>query len=193
MADFPNSRIADAYLSPEVDNSLELFSWAVPNLVEISDFAQEKFGWSRHKVDEIIKPVIRKLNSGASQARIDNYFQLESVRLPEKGRLQKSKRVHSAIDKVLGRRVEERAHERHQQREGSTRRNRKDEAVAKHKVVKPPTSKKEEEAARKKAAKEKAIEIYKKVGGRKRQARTRLKPPKRIVLEKHNLSESDSD
>ena len=172
-----------------MDNSLEVFSWAVPNLVEISDFAQEKFGWSRHKVDELIKPIIKKLDARVSQTRIDNYFQSESVRLPEKGggsgRIQNSKRVRSAIDNLLGRvRPGE---------ETSTTSEKKELQPKARTVAGSTKSKKEEEEERKRAAKEKAIEIYKKGGGRKRQRKSKVKPPKRLVLEKHNLSESDSD
>ena len=76
LSGFPSDRVATAYLSPDVDSSTELFSWAVPNFVEISDFAQDRLGWPRQKVDEIIKPVIKKLNNKAVQVMISF---LESV------------------------------------------------------------------------------------------------------------------
>jgi hypothetical protein len=36
---FPSERVSLAYLNPEVDNSNEKFSWAIPNFVEIKDYA----------------------------------------------------------------------------------------------------------------------------------------------------------
>jgi len=40
-------------MNPEVDNSAELFSWAVPNFVAISDYAKERLGWQRQRIDEV--------------------------------------------------------------------------------------------------------------------------------------------
>ena len=44
---FPSDRINLAYLNPDIDNSTEKFSWAVPNFVAVRDFASEKFGWTK--------------------------------------------------------------------------------------------------------------------------------------------------
>ena len=54
--DFPSERVFDAYISPNVDESKESFSWAVPNFVEISDYAKEKFGWNRIKAWTALLP-----------------------------------------------------------------------------------------------------------------------------------------
>merc|ERR1719319_1352440 len=71
---FPNEAILAAYLTPQVDQSGEKFSWAVPNLVEVRDFAMDKFGWGKLQCDQLLKPVIRSLENNKSQTRIDNYF-----------------------------------------------------------------------------------------------------------------------
>ena len=89
-------------MNPEVDNSLEKFSWAIPNFVDIRDYASEKFGWTKGKIDEIIKPVIKKMSARTSQGRIDNFFLTSRNNLPDKGQYQASKRVKEAIGKVLG-------------------------------------------------------------------------------------------
>ena len=99
---FPNERVHLAYMNPEIDNSLEKFSWAIPNFVDIRDYASEKFGFTKGKIDEIIKPVIKKMSAKTSQERIDNFFQTSRNNLPEKGHYQASKRVKEAIGKVLG-------------------------------------------------------------------------------------------
>ncbi len=56
-----------AYLNPAVDNSTEKFTWAVPNLVAVRDFAADKFGWQWQKIDEMLKPVIKKLSMKITQ------------------------------------------------------------------------------------------------------------------------------
>jgi DNA excision repair protein ERCC-5 len=103
---FPSDRINLAYLNPDIDNSTEKFSWAVPNFVAVRDFASEKFGWTKGKIDEIIKPVIKKLSVKNSQDRIDNFFSSTRISLPEKGHYQSSKRVEESIGKVLGKNPE---------------------------------------------------------------------------------------
>ena len=111
---FPSERISQAYMNPEVDNSTEKFSWAIPNFVAVRDFASEKFGWSKGKIDEVIKPVIKKLSVKISQDRIDNHFIASRISLPEKGKLQSSKRVKEAIDRVLGKSPEKKVENKDQ-------------------------------------------------------------------------------
>ena len=58
-----------AYLSPVV----EIFSWAVPNLVGVRDFDMDRFGWDKSQVYKLLKPVIRALKErgGSRQARLE--------------------------------------------------------------------------------------------------------------------------
>ena len=93
-------------MSPTVDTSTEKFTWAVPNFVAVRDYTSDKFGWTKAKTDQVVKPIIRKMTAmGQSiefQSRIDNYFQSERTVLPKKGRkLESSKRVKEAIQRVL--------------------------------------------------------------------------------------------
>lgn len=53
--------VADAYLHPEVDESKETFSWGSPDLTSLRDFTRQKFGWTKTKTDEILLPVMKKL------------------------------------------------------------------------------------------------------------------------------------
>ena len=103
---FPSKEVFDAYMNPIVDTSTEKFSWAVPNFVALRDYTYDKFGWTKGKTDQILKPVIRKMTSTGEnakfQSRIDNFFQSERTVLPKKGsKLESSKRVKEAIEKVL--------------------------------------------------------------------------------------------
>ncbi len=192
---FPNDRISEAYLSPSVDNSTEAFSWAVPNFVEIRDFAQEKFGWTRGKVDELIKPVIKRFDERVTQAKIDRYFFSDRVSLPTKeGHLmQNSKRVQSAVDRVLGRTIaasEESVPPKRAARKSATTTNAESKPTTSSGHL---PSRKEAEEARKKEAKEKAVAVWKKDQAKNRKGKKRAprRGPKRIVMEAHNLSESD--
>lgn len=194
--------MAQAYVNPDVDNSLECFSWAIPNFVAIRDFVGEKFGWPRGKIDEIIKPVIKKFDVKISQTRIDNYFLTERVSLPAKGQLQESKRVQNAIEKVLGRKID---NDNVKKTKPKTKTVAKPTEKKTEQEPKPSTSKapqpvqpilntKELEEKAKMEAKQKAIEIYKKTQENKKgKKKSKLKQPKRIVLSQHHLSDSDSN
>ena len=84
---FPSEAVVSAYLSPAMDTSEERFSWAVPNLVGVRDFAMNRFGWDKSQVDKLLKPVIRALEErgGSRQARLEKYFKSHRVKLPDKG------------------------------------------------------------------------------------------------------------
>ena len=45
---FPSEMVREAYLHPSIDESKESFSWAVPNLVAVRDFALERFVDDHH-------------------------------------------------------------------------------------------------------------------------------------------------
>ena len=197
---FPNQKIIDAYLYPTVDNSTEGFSWAVPNFVEIRDFAQERFGWTRQKVDELIKPVIKRFDTKVTQSKIENFFHSDRLALPSKGKglIQNSKRVQEAVERVLGTRQaadvetkektrEQKSNQRKVPIEGSR-------DIARSRPMLTPAEKEEK---RKAEAKAKAAQVWKKTRsvatGAKSKKGGAKKRPVRKVMSQHNLSESDSD
>jgi DNA excision repair protein ERCC-5 len=59
---FPNKIVFDAYINPTVDTSSEQFSWAMPRLDDLRQFASDKFGWNYTKADQILLPVMKKVN-----------------------------------------------------------------------------------------------------------------------------------
>ena len=183
------------------------------------DFATEKFGWSKVKIDELVKPVIKKM-SGPYQGRIDNFFLSERNVLPKKGNLQYSKRIQSALEKVKGspkkdgpaasaasskepppkkvlkkpvkKSIHTQAKKDEEQGDGST----VDTAIKKIKetggsatVVKELQS----EGAQKLEARKRAAEIFKQSLAEKKSKKNRANEIKRKVLASHNLSESESD
>ncbi|KAK8380780.1 hypothetical protein O3P69_008013 [Scylla paramamosain] len=96
---FPNKGVFDAYLVPEVDESKEKFSWAVPNVEALRVFTGEKFGWNFSKTDEILIPVMKRLKLKTTQKRIESYF--TNIRLVKEPKVA-SKRMQDAIAKARG-------------------------------------------------------------------------------------------
>ena len=198
---FPNQNIIDAYLYPTVDNSTEGFSWAVPNFVEIRDFAQERFGWTRQKVDELIKPVIKRFDTKVTQSKIDKFFSSDRLTLPskDKGLMQNSKRVQEAVEKVLGKKQEsdvKKSEGKRVQKSNQGKEVPKSESRETSRM-RPMLTPAEAEEKRKSEAKAKAAQVWKKTrsvgGGAKPKKGGAKKQPVRKVMSQHNLSESDSD
>ena len=222
---FPRQEVYDAYINPTIDTSTEKFSWAIPNFVAVRDYTSEKFGWSKGKTDQILKPVIRKMTSigknAEFQSRIDNYFQSERMSLPKKGsKLESSKRVKQAIDKVLRKDKAEisvsECNEQTSKAKVSKSKGKKQKnnnllneteksSDQLTKTVPHPQVEIKTELNAKELAKQKAIEIYKKSQDLKRPKaksapksackvkKPKMKTDKRKVLKSHNLSESEEE
>ncbi|KAK0172276.1 hypothetical protein PV328_005614 [Microctonus aethiopoides] len=92
---FPSQAVVQAYLFPTVDESKEIFTWSKPNLVLLSDYTREKFGWSKLKFDETIGPVMKRLTDTKSQKNIMSYFKVQTV--PKSIDENLSKRVQKAV------------------------------------------------------------------------------------------------
>lgn len=96
---FPNEAIYNAYIDPTIDDSREQFCWSVPNVDALREFSAEKLGWSKSKTDEILMPVIKRMNLGSSQTKIDSFF--NNIRLVKEPKTT-SKRLREAIAKSKG-------------------------------------------------------------------------------------------
>ncbi|KAK0179791.1 hypothetical protein PV327_005509 [Microctonus hyperodae] len=92
---FPSQAVVQAYLFPTVDESKEIFTWSKPNLVLLSDYTREKFGWSKLKFDETMGPVMKRLTDTKSQKNIMSYFKVQTV--PKSIDENLSKRVKKAV------------------------------------------------------------------------------------------------
>lgn len=73
-ADFPSRGIINAYLNPVVDKSEQKFSWAIPNLHGVQNFCADTLGWERAETDRVVNPVLKVLESGSKQMRLESYF-----------------------------------------------------------------------------------------------------------------------
>ena len=63
-----------------------------------------RFSWDRSKIDRLLKPVLRALDSKNQnrQSTLENYYASSRLKLPEKGLVSTSKRVEEAIRRVKG-------------------------------------------------------------------------------------------
>lgn len=95
---FPNVEIARAYLEPKVDESKEAFSWGNLDKESLVEYTKNKLGWTRLKTEEILEPVMKRLNE-KKQATIKDYFKSQ-VKKKFFDNSQLSKRVQQALDKM---------------------------------------------------------------------------------------------
>ncbi|EDW57647.2 DNA excision repair protein ERCC-5 isoform X2 [Drosophila virilis] len=97
---FPSSSVVEAYLIPKVDENRDAFSWGSPDIESIREFSRKFFGWTTSKTDDILMPVIKKINEKKIQGSIRNYFTAKSALRVQQPQV--SKRVQTAIDKMSG-------------------------------------------------------------------------------------------
>ena len=74
---FPDKRVDQAYLLPEVDSDPSPFAWGVPDLDALRGFLMATIGWTQERADEILVPVIRDMNrreNEGTQANITQFF-----------------------------------------------------------------------------------------------------------------------
>ncbi|XP_038108566.1 DNA repair protein complementing XP-G cells homolog [Culex quinquefasciatus] len=102
---FPSSAIVEAYLYPTVDGNKDAFSWGYPDTESLRDFAKQKFGWPQAKTDDILLPVLKRLDERKSQSSIKNYFKVQSA--VAHNQVKVSKRVQQAVDVMAGKEVVE--------------------------------------------------------------------------------------
>lgn len=94
---FPSLQVVEAYLDPTVETSREAFSWAAPNASALIEFAREKFGWTKLKTEEILNPVLKKLQEATHQKTIKDYFKTKFTVHSDELEKKMSKRVKTAI------------------------------------------------------------------------------------------------
>ncbi|XP_030380565.1 DNA repair protein complementing XP-G cells homolog [Scaptodrosophila lebanonensis] len=98
--DFPSAAVVEAYLTPKVDDNRDMFSWGSPDVESIREFTRKTFGWTTSKTDDILMPVMKKINEKKLQSSIRNYFTAKSALRVQQPKV--SKRVQTAIDKMSG-------------------------------------------------------------------------------------------
>lgn len=84
---------------------LIIFSYGPFSLLGIREYAKKTLGWTNKRTDEIILPVIKRLNEKKSQKSIENYFKITGV--TSRTDLKVSKRVRTALNQMSGDLTEE--------------------------------------------------------------------------------------
>jgi DNA excision repair protein ERCC-5 len=74
---FPAENVLQAYLHPVVDKSEERFSWGRPDVDRLVHFCQKFVGWNPEETKRFLDPVMKKLESGFRQTRLDSYMKYE--------------------------------------------------------------------------------------------------------------------
>nr|CAI5827163.1 unnamed protein product [Callosobruchus analis] len=97
---FPSPQVVKAYLEPEVETSKEEFSWSKPDIIGLTVYAKEKFSWSSKKAEEILNPVIKRMEEYHVQKSIKDYFKTKFKAPSDDAKGKMSKRVKSAIDRI---------------------------------------------------------------------------------------------
>lgn len=96
--EFPSRAVFEGYTRPMADTSTEEFSWGLPELDELREYARRHFGWDVRKADEKLLPVMKKLSERTTQPTIDKFFfKTAANQNPE---LFRSKRVNEALNKI---------------------------------------------------------------------------------------------
>ncbi|OQE17656.1 hypothetical protein PENSTE_c020G03305 [Penicillium steckii] len=72
---FPDHRVNEAYLEPEVDADASPFQWGVPDLNGLRQFLMATIGWSPERTDEVLIPVIRDMNRREQEGTQSNITQ----------------------------------------------------------------------------------------------------------------------
>jgi hypothetical protein len=101
---FPDSRVAEAFLKPMANTDSTTFKWSVPKLHRIRAYCREFLGWSDAHMDAQVDPVIQRYASRSSQARIDSYF----LAYHDDSRVARfnSERLKTAVQQIAGKRID---------------------------------------------------------------------------------------
>ncbi|CAB3230545.1 unnamed protein product [Arctia plantaginis] len=96
--DFPSTRVVQAYLEPNVEKNEDKFTWGDLDVTILRDYTKTKFGWSQSKLDEIIKPVLKRVIERKTQKSMQDFFKrkIQFQPLDE----QMSKRVKAAVQRM---------------------------------------------------------------------------------------------
>ena len=98
---FPEKKVIDAYLRPNVSYSKEEFTWSMPQRDELKFFMASKANWPDTKTEQHLKPVLCAVAGFLLQENesipSNEEFYSEENKLPSK---LKSKRVKSAFDNL---------------------------------------------------------------------------------------------
>ena len=71
---FPDKRVADAYMKPPANRDVTPFEFGAPMLHRARGYCNKVLGWSESEMNTQIDPVIKRFAENSRQGRIDSYF-----------------------------------------------------------------------------------------------------------------------
>ncbi|KAH9512800.1 hypothetical protein Btru_038222, partial [Bulinus truncatus] len=74
---FPSEAVVWAYLNPKVDESKERFTWRLPEVDLLREFAKIKFGWPKEKTDQALLPMMKQLTQKNIREEFPHTFNLK--------------------------------------------------------------------------------------------------------------------
>uniref|UniRef100_A0A0W0EXN2 XPG-I domain-containing protein n=2 Tax=Moniliophthora roreri TaxID=221103 RepID=A0A0W0EXN2_MONRR len=104
--EWPNSAVRDAYYHPTVDESDEPFKWGLPDLDALREFLREELGWGQSKVDDLLLPIIQRMNKRSKdsasnkQGSLNEFFDVSGgsgTLAPRKRQAYASKRLQQVV------------------------------------------------------------------------------------------------
>lgn len=91
-------QVVQAYLEPNVEKSEDKFTWGDLDVTILRDYTKAKFGWSQNKLDEIIKPVLKRIMERKTQKSMQDFFKTKIQFQPLDEQM--SKRVKAAVQRM---------------------------------------------------------------------------------------------
>ncbi|KAI8998040.1 hypothetical protein BC832DRAFT_250499 [Gaertneriomyces semiglobifer] len=74
---FPDERVQQAYLCPNVDTDPRPFTWGKVDLNALRDFMESRVGWRQGQVDQVMLPLLREMEKNekaGAQATLEQFF-----------------------------------------------------------------------------------------------------------------------
>ena len=60
-SNFPSSEVIDAYMAPNIDKSLEPFSWGTPAISKIEEFCLNILEWNQERTNGYVPEPLKKI------------------------------------------------------------------------------------------------------------------------------------
>ncbi|KAJ3281351.1 DNA repair protein rad2, partial [Borealophlyctis nickersoniae] len=80
---FPDPRVVEAYINPQIDEDTTNFVWGTPDTDGLREYMEDKLGWDEKRVDEVLVPVVREMarkqrEGVQQQSTLDRFFAVET-------------------------------------------------------------------------------------------------------------------
>ena len=99
-ANFPDSKVAEAYLKPAASRNPARFPAPEPKLHRARAFCRDMLGWTEQEMDAQIDPVIQRFVDRTTQTRVDSFFMTYNDNL--RGAKFSSARLSKSVELITG-------------------------------------------------------------------------------------------